>query len=199
MRHQTNTQRSWVEKCMQIQKRMRTHLRRGSQELGMPLNGRNEVCQAALGVPAFPWINLTNGMLMAPREGAPNVTIIAKSCPTLLVAWNRLLTVVEMARSTLLRRDRVGRPPATILARRRELTFSDFILIKAQQFEMKNRNAQEPIQNDNRRRELRKLWLQMLSKGPSPSENCAKHSPSTRQGRRASGNEFGQASRIDIF
>ena len=132
----------------------------------MPLNGRNEVCQSALGVPAFPWINLTNGMLMAPREGAPNVTIIAKSCPTLLVAWNRSLTVVEMAQSTLLRRHRVGRPPATILARRRELTFSDFILIKAQQFEMKNRNAQEPIQNDNRRGELRKLWLQMLSKGP---------------------------------
>ena len=72
----------------------------------------------------------------------------------------------EMVRRTLLRRDRVGRPPATILARRRELTFSDFILIKAQQFEMKNRNAQEPIQNDNRRRELRKLWLQMPSKGP---------------------------------
>jgi len=47
------------------------------------------------------------------------------------------------------------------------LTFSDFILVKAQQFEMKNRYAQEPIQNDNRRKELRKLWLQMLSKGPS--------------------------------
>ena len=74
--------------------------------------------------------------------------------------------LVKMVRSTLLRRGRVGGPPATILARRRELTFSDFILIKAQQFEMKNRNAQEPIQNDNRRRELRKLWLQMLSKGP---------------------------------
>ena len=104
-----------------------------------------------------------------------------------------------MVRSTLLRRDRVGRPPATILARRRESTFSDFILIKAQQFEMKNRNAQEPIQNDNRRRELRKLWLQMPSKGPPASENGAKHSPSTRQGRPASGNDFGQASRIDIF
>ena len=111
--------------------------------------------------------------------------------------------LVKMVRSTLLRRDRIGGRPATILARRRELTFSDFILVKAQhkaqQFEMKNRNAQEPIQNDNRRKELRKSWLQMLSEGPSPSENGAKHSPSTRQGRRASGNDFGQASRIDIF
>ena len=113
--------------------------------------------------------------------------------------FQKVRLLVKMVRSTLLRRDRVGRPPATILARRRELTFSDFISIKNQQFEMKNRNAQEPIQNDNRRRELRKLWLQMLSKGPSPSENGAKHSPSTRQGRRASGNDFGQASRIDVF
>ena len=50
VRHQTNTQQSWVEKCMQISKRMRTHLRGGSQELGLSLNDRNEVCQIELGV-----------------------------------------------------------------------------------------------------------------------------------------------------
>ena len=106
--------------------------------------------------------------------------------------------LVKMVRSTLLRRDRVGRPPATILARCRKLTLPEFNLVKAQQFERKNRYPQEPIQSDNRRRNLRKLCIQMLSKGPSPSENGAKHSPSTRQGRRASGSDFGKASKIDI-
>ena len=47
LRHQTNTQRSWVERCLQISRRMRTHLRGGGQELG---NGRDGVCQVALRV-----------------------------------------------------------------------------------------------------------------------------------------------------
>ena len=73
-------------------------------------------------------------------ENAWSPESIYKGCLSLLV------------RSTLLRRDRVGRPSATILARCRELTFSDFILVKAKKFEIKNRYAQEPIQNDYRRR-----------------------------------------------
>ena len=114
-------------------------------------------------------------------------------------AFQKARLSVKMVRSTLLRRGRVGGPPATILARRRELTFSYFILIKAQQYEMKNRNAQEPIQNYHRRGELRKLWLQMLSKGPSTSDDGYKHLTLPTNGRRDSGNDFGQASRIDIF